>query len=166
MIDPATPAAAHKTQNKDTAPYNLVFSDEFNTDGRNFKAGQDPYWTAVDHFNPTTSDLEYYDSSAVTTKGGNMVITATMSPDQGHPYTSGMVTSWNQFCMTAGIVEIKVQLPGDPARPGFWCAGRVLPHQMMLLSAHSVCGRRLCLPPGLGEGRSPPRCASVLLRHR
>jgi hypothetical protein len=122
MIDPATPASAKTTQNKDTAPYNLVFSDEFNTDGRSFVAGADPYWTAVDHFNPTTSDLEMYSSKAVTTKGGNMVITATMTPDQGHPYTSGMLTSWNQFCMTSGIVEVKVQLPGDPSRPGLWPA--------------------------------------------
>ena len=36
----------------------------------------------------STSDLEYYTPSAVTTSGGNMIITATMTPDQGHPYTS------------------------------------------------------------------------------
>lgn len=26
----------------------LVFSDEFNTDGRTFYPGEDPYWEAVD----------------------------------------------------------------------------------------------------------------------
>jgi beta-glucanase (GH16 family) len=33
-----------------------------------------------------------------------------------------MVTSWNQFCFTGGIVEIKLRLPGSPARPGLWPA--------------------------------------------
>ena len=34
----------------------------------------------------------------------------------------GMLTSWNQFCMTGGIIEVKLQLPGDPAKPGYWPA--------------------------------------------
>lgn len=86
------------SQDSNTEPFNLIFSDEFNTAGRSFavratssffyradwtlsrlillptgdaattaaaaaavgrlQAGADPYWTAVDHFNPTTSDLE------------------------------------------------------------------------------------------------------------
>jgi hypothetical protein len=28
--------------------WDLVFSDEFNTDGRTFYPGDDPYWEAVD----------------------------------------------------------------------------------------------------------------------
>ena len=32
----------------------LVFSDEFNVDGRSFYPGDDPYWEAVDlHYWPT-----------------------------------------------------------------------------------------------------------------
>ena len=100
MVDPDTPADARKTTDHNGDGFELVFSDEFNTAGRSFGPGADPYWTAVDHFNPTTSDLEYYSSEQVTTVGGNLVITATMEPNEGHPYTSGMLTSWNQMCFT------------------------------------------------------------------
>lgn len=122
MVDPDTPVDKRKTQDHLGDEFELVFSDEFTKNGRSFAAGDDPYWTAVDHFNPTTSDLEYYSPRMVTTEGGNMVITATMEPNDGHPYTSGMVTSWNQMCFQGGIVEVKVQLPGTPQRPGFWPA--------------------------------------------
>jgi beta-glucanase (GH16 family) len=100
----------------------LVFSDEFNTAGRDFGAGKDPYWEAVDHYNPTTGDLENYVASAVTTKDGNLQITATHQISDQHPYTSGMLTSWNKFCFTGGAVEVSVKLPGDPANNGYWPA--------------------------------------------
>lgn len=38
----------------------LVFSDEFNTDGRSFYSGDDPYWEAVDMHYWSTNDLEWY----------------------------------------------------------------------------------------------------------
>lgn len=34
------------------------FSDEFQTDGRTFYPGDDPYWTAVDLWYGVTQDLE------------------------------------------------------------------------------------------------------------
>src|ERR1700729_4630772 len=41
--------------------WDLVFSDEFNTDGRSFYPGDDPYWESGDlHYWPT-GDLEWYD---------------------------------------------------------------------------------------------------------
>ena len=57
MVDPDTPADVQTTQDHNGDEFKLVFSDEFSKDGRRFEAGADPYWTAVDHFNPTTSDL-------------------------------------------------------------------------------------------------------------
>ena len=122
-IDPDTPSDAQVTDNKWGDTFQLVFSDEFNTAGRSFEAGADPYWTAIDHYNPTTSDLESYTHDAVTTQGGNMVITATheVTADQ-HAYKSGMVTSWNQFCFTGGLIEVKMKLPGDSQHPGLWPA--------------------------------------------
>ena len=49
MIDIDTPAAAHNIKGYHTgADMELVFSDEFNTDGRTFYPGDDPYWEAVD----------------------------------------------------------------------------------------------------------------------
>lgn len=98
----------------------LVFSDEFNTAGRSFKEGVDKHWTAVDHYNPTSGDLEYYSSGAVTTRGGNLVLTLSQTTTAGHSYTSGMVQSWNKFCFTGGLVELSVKLPGSQA--GYWPA--------------------------------------------
>lgn len=38
----------------------LVFSDEFNTDGRTFYSGDDPYWEAANMHYWSTNDLEWY----------------------------------------------------------------------------------------------------------
>jgi hypothetical protein len=49
MIDVDTPKDVHEsTAYADGSPYVLVFSDEFNVDGRTFYPGDDPYWEAVD----------------------------------------------------------------------------------------------------------------------
>jgi beta-glucan synthesis-associated protein KRE6 len=31
-----------------------------------------------------------------------------------------MLTSWNKFCFTGGLIEVSAQLPGNNAVPGFW----------------------------------------------
>lgn len=44
-----TPEEVHiKTSLRDGSAMLLVFSDEFNTDGRTFYPGDDPYWEAED----------------------------------------------------------------------------------------------------------------------
>lgn len=48
LIDKDTPAAALTRTGLDGLPYNLVFSDEFNQDGRLFYEGMDPFWQAVE----------------------------------------------------------------------------------------------------------------------
>src|SRR5438477_11529076 len=49
MIDLETPQHAYtKNGYYDGQTMELVFSDEFNTDGRTFYPGDDPYWEAVD----------------------------------------------------------------------------------------------------------------------
>ena len=48
LIDPDTPPNAYTRKGSDGSEYNLVFSDEFEMDGRSFYPGDDPYWTAVD----------------------------------------------------------------------------------------------------------------------
>ena len=49
LIDRDTPASAlTKTSYTSGEELVLVFSDEFNTDGRTFHPGDDPYWEAVD----------------------------------------------------------------------------------------------------------------------
>ena len=49
LIDLDTPKDAYmKPSQKDGSPMLLVFSDEFNTPGRTFYPGDDPYWEAAD----------------------------------------------------------------------------------------------------------------------
>ena len=47
LIDADTPKTALSRTGFDGKQWNLVFSDEFNLDGRTFYPGDDPYWTAV-----------------------------------------------------------------------------------------------------------------------
>lgn len=50
LIDQDTPKAAFTMTSwaDNRTEMQLVFSDEFNTDGRTFYPGDDPYWEAVD----------------------------------------------------------------------------------------------------------------------
>ena len=48
LIDADTPKSVLTRTGSDGNLYDLVFSDEFNTDGRTFYPGDDPYWEAVD----------------------------------------------------------------------------------------------------------------------
>lgn len=48
MIDPATPKEVYTRSGFDGQEYELVFSDEFDTPGRSFYPGDDPFWEAVD----------------------------------------------------------------------------------------------------------------------
>ncbi|KAI5119192.1 hypothetical protein M0805_004447 [Coniferiporia weirii] len=122
LIDTDTPSEALTKVGTDGNTYNLVFSDEFNTDGRTFYPGDDPYWEAVDLQYWPTGDLEWYDPSAVTTEGGSMVITMTEVENHDLNFMSGMVTSWNKWCFTTGIIEVNLSLPGDAETPGLWPA--------------------------------------------
>lgn len=79
LLDADTPSSAYTRTGTDGNTYNLVFSDEFNKEGRTFYPGDDPYWEAVDlhywlvirmiiisiangRYRPT-GDLEWYDPS-------------------------------------------------------------------------------------------------------
>ena len=58
LIDVATPQSAYTKASfaNPNEQWDLVFSDEFNTDGRTFYPGDDPYWEAVDlHYWQTVS---------------------------------------------------------------------------------------------------------------
>ncbi|KZT57876.1 glycoside hydrolase family 16 protein [Calocera cornea HHB12733] len=123
IIDAATPASA-MTHNglMDGSPYELVFSDEFEVDGRSFYPGDDPYWEAVNLHYWQTGNLEWYDPRAVTTAGGSLKIWLNDTADRGEAYTGGMVASWNKFCFTGGYVEVSVSLPGKSSVYGLWPA--------------------------------------------
>lgn len=48
LIDDDTDESVYTRTGSDGKKYNLVFSDEFNTDGRTFWEGDDPFWEAMD----------------------------------------------------------------------------------------------------------------------
>lgn len=58
LIDPDTPKSAMTRTSHDGTKQKLVFSDEFNTDGRTFYDGDDPFFQAVDIWYGATMDLE------------------------------------------------------------------------------------------------------------
>lgn len=123
LIDPATPSNVLTKPSVDgSQTMQLVFSDEFNVDGRSFYPGDDPFWTAVDLWPWPTGDYEWYSPSAVTTADGNLVITMDEVETNNLNFRSGQLSSWNQFCFTGGQLEVRVQLPGSSTVSGLWPA--------------------------------------------
>ena len=63
-VDPQTPQAAHTTIGmKDKRQLKLVFSDEFEDNGRRFEDGADTKWTAEDRPAVVNAALHYHNSS-------------------------------------------------------------------------------------------------------
>ncbi|KAL8277275.1 hypothetical protein RQP46_010344 [Phenoliferia psychrophenolica] len=125
VIDPDTPSSAYTKVGIDDSELELVFSDEFNTDGRTFYVGEDPFWEMNDLHYWQTADLEWYDPGQATTEGGYLAITLEKDTDansHGLGYLGGMLLSWNKFCFTGGRVEVAVSLPGTPTISGYWPA--------------------------------------------
>ncbi|KAF8070141.1 beta-glucan synthesis-associated protein [Lyophyllum atratum] len=124
LIDVDTPKNVYTKPawTKGTSELQLVFSDEFNVDGRSFYPGDDPYWEAVDLHYWATNNLEWYDPEAVTTANGSLVITLDKKPSHGLDYQGGLISSWNKFCFTGGYIESSVQLPGASNIVGLWPA--------------------------------------------
>ncbi|EST10204.1 Beta-glucan synthesis-associated, SKN1 [Kalmanozyma brasiliensis GHG001] len=124
LVDPDTPdnVKTRRTLDGTNRQMNLVFSDEFNRDGRSFYPGDDPFWTAVDLHYWGTENYEWYDPSSVTTANGSLVITLDQIPTHNLNFRGGMLQSWNQMCFTGGYIEVSMVLPGAPDVPGLWPA--------------------------------------------
>ena len=136
LIDPKTPDKAMTRIGFDGEEYKLVFSDEFEVDGRSFYPGDDPFWEAVDCASlvlPSrsradcgivnywqTGDLEWYDPAAITTRNGSLEITLSIAQprnNHGLVYRSGMLSTWNKMCFTVGFVWVCVlRLADDEVR--------------------------------------------------
>lgn len=68
-----------------------------------------------------SSDLEWYDPSAITTADGKLVITITQEPIHNLNFKSGMLQSWNKFCFNKNAyIEFSASLPGTSGIGGFW----------------------------------------------
>ncbi|KAF7291349.1 GH16 domain-containing protein [Mycena indigotica] len=128
LIDNDTPKEFHRiySYHDPTKEMQLVFSDEFETEGRTFYPGDDPYFEAVDLHYWSTGDLEWYDPAAVTTRAGALEISMNevldISQNHNMSYRSGMLSSWNKFCFTGGLIMAAVNLPGTTNVLGLWPA--------------------------------------------
>lgn len=121
LVDADTPADAYTRTGFDGNTWNLVFSDEFEVDGRTFYPGDDPFFEAVDLHYWGTNDYEWYTPDAITTRDGNLVLTIREHELHDLNYTSGMLQSWNKLCFSGSMYyEVKVVLPGNNRVGGFW----------------------------------------------
>ncbi|TVY26618.1 putative beta-glucan synthesis-associated protein [Lachnellula hyalina] len=129
LIDPDTPSTATTRTSADGKKLKLVFSDEFNTDGRTFYDGDDPFFQAMDIWYGVTQDIEWYDPDAVTTANGTLNLRMDAFQSHNLNYRSGMVQSWNQLCFKGGRLEASISLPGrgdiQGFWPGFWAMGNL-----------------------------------------
>lgn len=66
--------------------------------------------------------MEWYDPAAITTKGGALEITLSQKETHGLNYEGGMMSTWNKFCFTGGLIETAVTLPGMNNIAGLWPA--------------------------------------------
>lgn len=142
-IDEDTPEDKRVTTSLvDGTQYDLIMSDEFNVEGRSFKDGDDPTWTALDKSDDDASaagggSLVFYNSSMVSTnKDGYLELRSIVDKTEWEHFDvvkqeykhitknfkSSMVQSWNKFCFTGGIIEYDIVLPGDPYIGGLWPA--------------------------------------------
>lgn len=121
-IDPDTPSSVYKKTSATGEELTLVFSDEFEDEGRSFYDGDDAYWQGVDLWYGVTEDLEWYDPDAITTENGTLVIQFDAFENHDLNYRSGMFQSWNKFCFKGGRLEASISLPGSGDTIGFWPA--------------------------------------------
>jgi beta-glucan synthesis-associated protein KRE6 len=117
----------------DATPLALVFSDEFEVEGRTFNDGDDPRWTALRGKPSSNSQVNYYNPDLVGTRGGNLELnmstTSVTYPTYSEPasasafFQTGYVESWSKVCLTGGgIAEMRARLPALSTQPGLWPA--------------------------------------------
>ncbi|KAG3023026.1 hypothetical protein PC110_g9319 [Phytophthora cactorum] len=132
-VDIDTPSRAQTYTSSRGDTWTLTMSDEFNTKGRSFEAGDDHLWTAMELADGVNSALEVYSINMTGTEcdaEGNCyfyinttdeTIEKTVWNNYISPpgyetvyfyYRSGMVQSWNKFCFQGGMIEVRARLPG------------------------------------------------------
>ena len=135
FVDPDT-EKEHRNRLIENKNWELVFSDEFNAEGRKFYDGYDSRWTAIDKNDNTNKALHYFNASLVETVGGALAITAIQENvtfqfydnekdeyrQQTKSFQVGIIQGWNKFCFTGGILEISAKLPGKHNVSGHWPA--------------------------------------------
>lgn len=124
LVDPDTPKEAlHRTSLVTGESWHLVFSDEFNANGRTFFEGDDQFFTAPDFHYAATKNLEYYIPEMATTANGSLRITLDEYPTNGLKFRLLMLQLWNQLCFNKrAMVEISMRMPARALARGYWPA--------------------------------------------
>jgi beta-glucanase (GH16 family) len=127
-VDLDTPESAHTISIRGEK-HVLVFSDEFEADGRTFSDGHDPVWTGLDSPVYSNAQVNGYNSSLAYTRGGKLVLRSlsrpwvwAQNPDVTAPFQTAMLQTWNKMCFTGGFIELRAQMPGSSEQPGLWPA--------------------------------------------
>lgn len=103
---------------------NLVFSDEFNTDGAP-DASKWSYDLGAGGWGNNEAQFYTSNSSNVIVQGGNLKITAKAEAVSGANYTSARLKSENKFEFTYGKIEFRAKLPvGGGTWPALWSLGQ------------------------------------------
>lgn len=105
MIDRDTPENVKSRIGFDGKTYNLIFSDEFEEEGRTFWPGDDPFWEAVDFHYWPTADYEWYSPRGAVTRGGNLVLTQSERESHGLNFESAMLQTWNK-CVSPAATNL------------------------------------------------------------
>ncbi|KAJ7871620.1 beta-glucan synthesis-associated protein-domain-containing protein [Mycena olivaceomarginata] len=131
LIDLSTPKDAYTipSYHDPSKRMKLVFSDEFETDGRSFYPGDDPYWEAVSLHYWQTGDLDWYDPSTITTKNGALEITLTKVDNILLNYN----LSYRSASSPLSPSSLSLPLPPSPllSPSHLRCPERELPHKRL-----------------------------------
>ena len=105
---------------------------------RTFVDGHDARWTALQTKATGNRQINFYNETLARTRDGNLELSFSNEPktfptDPGQtstaPIQSAMLQTWNKFCFSGGIVEMRAKLPGSWNKaglwPGFWMMGNL-----------------------------------------
>ena len=138
-VDVDTPASGCTARSeRDGAALELVFSDEFERDGRSFLDGHDSRWTGLNSAPYSNDQVNYYNASKAMTRGGLLEIWSTNEDvsfitngtlKTRHLQTA-MLQTWNKFCFQQGAIEVSAKMPGNTSSqvglwPAFWLMGNL-----------------------------------------
>ena len=107
-----------------------------------------PHLCASPNLLDTNAALHFYSNENVKTMNGVLNITTERKINSYKAFNektkkfyadkkyvqSGMVQSWNKFCITGGIIEFSAKLPGDPSVGGLWPAREYFMYIFLLMS--------------------------------
>ncbi len=110
--------AQKSTAGTDKPGWTLVFHDEFDGTKLDTSKWEDQYWHGRTHGN---QELQYYAPDGYEVRDGLLILKGEKRSMNGHPYTSGMVTSFKSFSQQYGYFEIRARFPkGKGYWPAFW----------------------------------------------